>query len=139
MAAALAGAMISCPHCHEVTPAPRTSMTLREIKAAVQARPPRPDARPKQKRDYAVPAAIVVAIGFGIIALTYWQLLVGMFGLALAFALAFGAYFLPAIIAAGRGHPNGMPIAVVNALLGWTLIGYVVALAWSLSSTDRNP
>jgi len=50
--------------------------------------------------------------------------------------LAIGAtfYFLPTIIAAGRGHPQVVPIFVINVLLGWTLLGWVATLAWSVSS-----
>ncbi len=44
------------------------------------------------------------------------------------------AYFLPAVIALGRNHPNGIAISIVNLFLGWTLIGWVVAMAWSVSA-----
>lgn len=47
------------------------------------------------------------------------------------------AYFLPSIIAGLRKHPNGAAIGIVNTFLGWTLIGWVVALAWSVTSTDK--
>lgn len=46
-------------------------------------------------------------------------------------------YMLPAITASSRGHRQAAPIFVVNLFLGWTLIGWVVALAWSLSSDIR--
>lgn len=42
-------------------------------------------------------------------------------------------YFLPTVIAAYRLHPNAAPVFVVNLFLGWTLVGFVVALAWSVS------
>lgn len=48
-------------------------------------------------------------------------------------------YLLPGIFAIIRKHPNVAPILVVNVLLGWTLVGYVVALAWSLTHIDRRP
>ena len=41
-------------------------------------------------------------------------------------------YFLPALIALNRGHPNKLPIGVLNLLLGWSLIGWVAALVWAL-------
>jgi hypothetical protein len=47
-------------------------------------------------------------------------------------------YFLPTFIAFRRGHPNAAPIAVINILLGWTAVGYAVALAWSLTHFDRQ-
>ena len=35
-------------------------------------------------------------------------------------------YFLPAIIAFIRRHHNALPIFLLNLLLGWTMIGWVV-------------
>lgn len=46
-------------------------------------------------------------------------------------------YFAPIFIAAFRRHNNLAPIVIVNFFLGWLFIGWVVALAWSLS--DMNP
>ena len=40
-------------------------------------------------------------------------------------------YFLPSFVAAGRDGAGG-PI-VLNLFLGWTLLGWVVALAWAAS------
>jgi ABC-type transport system involved in cytochrome c biogenesis permease component len=47
-------------------------------------------------------------------------------------------YFIPTFIAAKRKHLNKMPIIVVNVFLGWTLIGWVIALAWALTSNIRH-
>ncbi len=52
------------------------------------------------------------------------------------FALAI--YFLPLVIALSRGHPQWGPILVINLFLGWSLIGWVVALAWSVRSTEKG-
>jgi len=41
-------------------------------------------------------------------------------------------YLLPTIVAALRRHRNAPAIAVLNILAGWTLIGWVGALVWSL-------
>lgn len=40
-------------------------------------------------------------------------------------------YFIPTLVAVGWSRKNGVSIAVVNLFLGWTLIGWVVALAWA--------
>ena len=40
-------------------------------------------------------------------------------------------YFLPSLVASNRKHPQQGPILIVSLLLGWTLIGWVVALAWA--------
>jgi hypothetical protein len=48
--------------------------------------------------------------------------------------LLIALYFLPAIISASRGkHSNRSAILALNLLLGWTLIGWVVALVWALA------
>ena len=44
-------------------------------------------------------------------------------------------YFLPSILAwSGR---NFAPVLAINLFLGWTLIGWVVALAWALKEEPR--
>lgn len=45
-----------------------------------------------------------------------------------------GFYFLPAIIAAARQTHNATAILLLNIFLGWTLIGWVVALVMAISS-----
>ena len=46
-------------------------------------------------------------------------------------------YLLPWWVAKGRKHPNVYSIAVVNIFLGWTFVGWVACLAWSLSAAGR--
>ncbi len=43
-------------------------------------------------------------------------------------------YFLPSIAAFRRGRKNKESVLVVNIFLGWTLIGWVVALAMAVGS-----
>ena len=53
--------------------------------------------------------------------------------------LAFVAYFLPSIIAIDiREHQSRKAIFVVNLFLGWTLLGWIVALAWSLTNPTQE-
>jgi len=52
--------------------------------------------------------------------------------LALAVVLLTGGYLLPTGIALWRGHGEITKILLVNFLVGWTIIGWVVALVWSL-------
>lgn len=47
-------------------------------------------------------------------------------------AFMVGLYFLPGLIAYLRSHDNAVAIMALNLLLGWTLIGWVAALVWSL-------
>lgn len=41
-------------------------------------------------------------------------------------------YFFPSIEALIRGSPDVLPIAMLNLFLGWTVVGWVVALVWSV-------
>jgi hypothetical protein len=56
--------------------------------------------------------------------------------LALLFGLAL--YFLPSIIAIPRKVPNIGSVVVVNFFLGWTFIGWVVALAMPFEAVVRR-
>lgn len=49
--------------------------------------------------------------------------------LALVLVIAIGFYFLPTIVAVVRKVTNQGSVAVINLFFGWTLIGWVVALA----------
>ena len=40
-------------------------------------------------------------------------------------------YFLPTVIALARGHLSTLAIFLLNLFLGWTLIGWLIALIWS--------
>ena len=48
------------------------------------------------------------------------------------------AYFLPTMVALLRGHHNGFAIFLTNLLLGWTMIGWVIALIWSVTASERR-
>lgn len=54
----------------------------------------------------------------------------------LALAVTLGLYFLPCFIAGWRDHHQAGPILIVTLFLGWTGIGWVIALAWSLSAIN---
>jgi hypothetical protein len=54
----------------------------------------------------------------------------GLLGLMAAAAL----YMIPTAMAYQRHHLNRVPIALVNVVAGWTLVGWLFALVWSLSS-----
>lgn len=56
---------------------------------------------------------------------------------ALIVVVAIALYFLPTLIARSRRHHNAMAIFALNALLGWTFLGWVAALVWSLTAVER--
>ena len=47
-------------------------------------------------------------------------------------------YFLPAIIAFSRGHKNAVSILLLDLLLGWTFLDWVLALVWSFSANTKE-
>jgi predicted membrane protein len=62
--------------------------------------------------------------------------------MVLFLAIAVIVYFIPNWIACARKHHNANAIFVTNLLLGWTALGWVVALIWSLTAvkidTSKN-
>ena len=42
-------------------------------------------------------------------------------------------YLFPAVMARVRGHSSRSAIFILNALLGWTVLGWIVALVWSFT------
>jgi len=53
-------------------------------------------------------------------------------------AIAVIIYFIPNWIASARKHHNANAIFVTNLLLGWTALGWVVALIWSLTAVKAE-
>lgn len=51
--------------------------------------------------------------------------------------IAVGIYFFPTLIASSRGHHNTAAIFVLNAFLGWTFLGWVIALVWACTIVWR--
>ncbi len=48
-------------------------------------------------------------------------------------------YFIPAINGYSKQHRSRALILVVNVFLGWTVLGWLVALAWSAGSARDDP
>jgi hypothetical protein len=42
------------------------------------------------------------------------------------------AYFVPTIIAVARRARNSLAIVLINIFAGWTFLGWVAALVWSI-------
>jgi hypothetical protein len=63
-------------------------------------------------------------------ALVFFPFLFGPF-----FGFGFLVYFAPTLVALVRHKRNTFSIFLLNLLLGWTLIGWIIALVWA-SSVD---
>ena len=46
-------------------------------------------------------------------------------------------YLSPTMIAVGKNARRMWEITALNFFLGWTIIGWIVALVWSLLATER--
>jgi Superinfection immunity protein len=57
--------------------------------------------------------------------------------LLIAFGIA--AYWVPTVVAGTRHVPNLGSVAVINGFLGWTVVGWVVALAMACRSRPPQP
>lgn len=54
-------------------------------------------------------------------------------------ALAVGIYFIPTWVSSVRKHHNANAIFVTNLLLGWTFLGWAVALIWACTEVKSSP
>lgn len=62
-----------------------------------------------------------------------------IYQLIILFIIFGGPYFVPSIVAFARHHHNAWPIFAVNLVTGWTGIGWVAALVWSLTNPSPSP
>lgn len=84
--------------------------------------------------------AIVVAaavLGVIVIAKVLPALITAM-GIGLFVVILFVPYWIPTILAFARKHPSRGGIAALNFFFGWTFLGWVIALAWSLSDNTTR-
>lgn len=58
---------------------------------------------------------------------------------ALFFIVAPLLYFLPTIEAWQRDQKNITAIALINTFLGWSLIGWLIAMVWAVKVSDSAP
>jgi len=52
--------------------------------------------------------------------------------------VSFVFYFLPSMIAVARNHRNALPIFILNLFLGWTFLGWIIALVWCFTAQDKG-
>ena len=55
------------------------------------------------------------------------------------FGFGFVFYFLPSIVAFARSKRDLLSIFLLNLFLGWTLIGWIVALVWAAKVDSPLP
>ena len=67
-------------------------------------------------------------------ALTYTMVVLILFFLVSWLFIALVLYIMPTVIAYLRKHRNIWPIFILNLFLGWTFLGWLASLLWSLNS-----
>jgi hypothetical protein len=55
----------------------------------------------------------------------------------LLIAIILAAYFMPWLIGLNRGVNSVIVLFLVNLLLGWTIIGWIVCMIWAVSGQTR--
>jgi hypothetical protein len=72
---------------------------------------------------------------FATVGAPHWALIGGSVAGWLVFVIfAIAWYFIPTIVALMRDVPDSGSVVVINVFLGWTFIGWVVALAMAMRS-----
>jgi hypothetical protein len=54
-------------------------------------------------------------------------------GVVAVITMLLGLYFLPTLVAYQGRHHNVAAICTLNFLLGWTLLGWIIALVWAMT------
>lgn len=67
----------------------------------------------------------MISLGTGLIGWVAWIVLLTI-------------YLLPTLVASLRHHHQTAAILLTNVLLGWTALGWIAALIWSVTATQRQ-
>jgi hypothetical protein len=59
------------------------------------------------------------------------------FGLIVLVIIALLIYFIPSFMAGSRHKTNSVAITMLNLFLGWTLVGWVIALVWACTNDKQ--
>ena len=60
-----------------------------------------------------------------------------LIGFYLALSSILGLYMAPSIIATVRDHHSLSWIGLLNFAAGWTVVGWIAALVWSVTAIDQ--
>ena len=59
-------------------------------------------------------------------------------GLVIIVIFAIALYFIPSIIALSKRRDNTGAIFILNLFLGWSFIGWIVALVWAVTNKTNQ-
>ena len=96
----------------------------------------------KKYQELDAPVRYAVLAGAGVVGLILLfkvlPAILGGLGLGLILLLLIGPYWIPTLIAFSRKHPSKGGVLALNLFLGWTFIGWVVAIVWALSDNSKR-
>ena len=52
-------------------------------------------------------------------------------------AILFVLYLVPSFVALLRNHRNSVAIILLNLFLGWTALGWIIALIWASVAQEK--
>ena len=82
---------------------------------------------------------LILYFFIGLILFVILDAILGGSGFIVLGGICLAIYLIPTIIAFARKVPSSVAIAVLNIFLGWSIIGFIVALVWSLKKYDYVP
>lgn len=139
------GAHMECQHCGQPMLVERS--VLAPAAPPVMPPPVLPRARPQRGFHWTgVPIfaierlflPLLYTVGLGLTVLVFVWASDMPIQQAIPLWLVVTGYLLPAANAAYRKHPNATAILALNALLGWTLLGWIGSLVWSCTAFRRD-
>lgn len=100
-------------------------------------KPPKPAKRPGGVLVFVV-GGLSILIGTVLGKAPIGQDLGGQGGMTLVAMLVLFIYLLPAFIAYERSHRHRHAILIINVVFGLSLVGWIIALIWSATSTASS-
>ena len=77
---------------------------------------------------------VLALIGLGIAAM-FLHMVVWLLGAILGLLI----YFIPSIIAAARHHEHFLWVLILNIVLGWSGIAWIILMVWAILGERREP
>ncbi len=68
---------------------------------------------------------------FGILALIFVGVIIGLFINVVWLGVGLVVYFVPTIVAAYKKHPQILWIFLINLFFGWSIAGWIIPLLWA--------